>query len=166
MSEEPGPTYRVATYTIYPSEFGRVAHPDRHHWCLTVADAGDGWAIRWRSRCLNFHGRWEHEPPLAARPADFQRRCRFSERAALYRARQVVDSMEVEGMTFDEFVTKVRSDAGAKAREVLQRQRDVHMLRRQVYAHKAEQILHQLAGIEVQDPEDAARPPHATGGVR
>jgi hypothetical protein len=162
MTEENGPTYRVASYTIFPSEFDRVADPDRHNWCLTVADAGDGWAIRWRNRCLNFHGRREHEPPATARAVDFLRRCRFSERAALYRARQVIDSLEVEGMTFDEFVARVREDAGVQAREVLTRERDVRALRRQVYARRAENILHKLTGIGVEKTADADQPNRAT----
>jgi hypothetical protein len=147
MPEEQAPTYRVAAYTVYPSGYDRVAHPDRVNWCLTVANAGDGWGIRWRLKCLNFHGRWEYEPPPQARPADFTHRCRFSERAALYRARQVVDTMEVQGLSYDEFVAQVRATAHEQARDFLQEQHEVAASSRKDKMRKVEQILRMLAEI-------------------
>jgi hypothetical protein len=116
-----GPSYRVSTYTVYPSGFDRVAVPERKQWCVAVVDAGDGWAIRWRSRCLDYRGNWQFEPPVKGRTTEFLRRCRFSEHAALHRARQIVDDLIVNGQTYDEFVEHVRAEAAERARLVLER---------------------------------------------
>jgi hypothetical protein len=111
-----GPTYRPASFLVYPTGYDQIAAPEKRNWCLTVADAGDGWSIRWRSRCLNYREQWEFEPPVRARTADFLRRCRFSQYAALQRARHAVDDLVVNGETFAEFVERVRAEAAAAAR--------------------------------------------------
>jgi hypothetical protein len=111
--------YRTSCYAVYPTGFDEVADPGRRHWVLRVEDAGDGWAVRWRSRCLNYLREWEFEPPPKSRTDDFLRRCRFSERAGILRAQQAVDHLVVEGKTFTEFVQQVRADATARARAVL-----------------------------------------------
>jgi hypothetical protein len=114
-----GPTYRVTRYIIYPTGFSRVHSPERRHWCLRVEDAGDGWAVRWRSLCLNYRNQWEFDPPAKSRTNDFIARCRFSERAAILRAKRIVDALEVDGVTFDGFVERVRQEAAAEARAAL-----------------------------------------------
>lgn len=119
--EEAGPTYAVNSYTVYPNDYASVADARRRSWCLRVEDAGDGWAVRWRSRCLNYRNVWEFEPPRKSRTHDFLRRCRFSERAALLRAQQAVDKLVVDGLTYEEFVDRVRDDAAAAARAALER---------------------------------------------
>jgi PAS domain S-box-containing protein len=112
--------YRTSCYSVYPTGFDEVADPGRRHWVLRVEDAGDGWAARWRSRCLNYRREWEFEPPAKSRTNDFLRRCRFSERAAILRAQQAVDQLLVDGKTFSEFVQQVRADATARARAALE----------------------------------------------
>lgn len=120
-NEHEGPSYRVSTYTVYPTGYDRIAVPERKQWCISVVDAGDGWAIRWRSRCLDYRGTWVFEPPMKGRTADFLSRCRYSEHAALHRARQIVDDLIVNGLTYDEFVQHVRAEAAERARLILAR---------------------------------------------
>jgi hypothetical protein len=125
-SGEPDPqraSYRVSGYTIYPSGYDRVAAPARENWRIMVVDADDGWSIRWKSRCLNYRGVWEFEPPRQSRTPDFLARCRFTEHAALHRARTAVDRLTVDGMTYDEFVDWVRADAMRKARVELKKKK-------------------------------------------
>lgn len=122
-AEDARPTYRVSAYTIYPSGYDRVAVDARESWRITVIDTGDGWSVRWRSRCLNFRGTWEFEPPRASRTPAFLTRCRFSEHAAVQRARSAVDDLVVDGMTYDEFVEQVREEAMAKAQAELRKER-------------------------------------------
>ena len=123
MVDHDGPAYRVSSYTVYPTGYDRVAAAERQFWCLRVEDAGDGWAIRWRSRCMNFRGDLEFEPPRRSRTPDFLRRCRFTEHAALHRARLAVDELLVDGLTFDEFVDQVKRESTQKAREVVHTRR-------------------------------------------
>ena len=107
-TQEPvGPTYRVASYTVYPSGFHDRDLAAKEQWCLSVVDAGNGWAIRRGDMCLNIALQWEDERLPVLCDAEFVRRCRHNEHAALLRARRVVDRLEVAGMTFDEFVNKV-----------------------------------------------------------
>lgn len=123
QADQQGPTYRVTGYTVVPSGFDRVSVPERDRWLITVSDTGDGWAVRRRTLCLNYRRTWEFEPPPRARSEDFLHRSRFSEQAALNRAREVIDSMVVDGLTYDEFVDKVRQDSVVKARRVLEDER-------------------------------------------
>lgn len=126
-------SYQVSAYTVFPAGYrGALEVPEREAWCLTVADAGDGWAVRWRSRCLNYRGSWLFEPPAEARTEEFLRSCRFSEQAALLRARREIDDVVVEGVTFAEHVAAFRSGQRALAREVLEarEQRDSRPKRR------------------------------------
>jgi len=118
------PTYRIAAYTVYPTGYDRAADaPKREQWRVTVADAGDGWAIRWRARCMNYRGGWEFEPPSDARTADFLRRCRFNEHAALLRARRNVDDLIVDGFTFSEYAARFWEGHRENARAVLRKRR-------------------------------------------
>jgi hypothetical protein len=112
--------YRTTRYTVYPSGFSQVSDPERRHWLVRVEDAGDGWAIRWRSRCLNYRNVWEFEPSPKSRTDEFLQRCRFSERAALLRAKKAVDELQVDGMTYQEFIHQVRAGAASKARIALE----------------------------------------------
>ena len=118
--EQDAPTYRATRYIVYPTGFSRVAEPSRRNWCLVVEGAGDGWAVRWRSKCLSYRNVWEYEPAPKGRSTDFLARCRFSERAAILRAKQAVDKLVINGMTFDEFVAHIREEAATEAREALQ----------------------------------------------
>jgi hypothetical protein len=127
---ERGATYRIAAYTVYPTGFTEVTHPDRRNWCLTVANAGDGWSIQWRTRCLNYLGEWEFEPPAGARSADFLRRCRYNEHAALHRARIAVDRHLVRGMTFEDFVNQIHAEALKSLQEELAEKRKAKILTR------------------------------------
>jgi hypothetical protein len=127
--DESRPWYRPTCYTVYPSGFDRVAVPERGRWLIHVVDAGEGWAVRWRGKCLNYRRYWEFEPPPKGRSADFLNRCRFSERGALHRARQVVDDLVVDGRTYDEFVTHVREREAAKARAALEAERRIEEAR-------------------------------------
>lgn len=102
-----GPTYRVAAYTVCPSGYHDVDGAAKERWCLSVVDAGNGWAIRRGDRCLNIALQWEDEREAALCDAAFIRRCRYNEHAALLRARRVVDRLEVAGLTFDEFAMKM-----------------------------------------------------------
>lgn len=114
------PRCQVSAYTVFPTGYQAVPDvPDRDAWCLTVADAGDGWAVRWRSRCLDYRGSWQFEPPTDSRTAEFLRQCRFSEQAALQRARREIDDVVVDGLTFAEHVAAFRAGQRALAREVL-----------------------------------------------
>lgn len=122
-----GPSYAVTRYTAYPTGYTDVADP-RRYWCLTVEDAGDGWAVRWRSRCLNYRGEWEFEPPVRSRTSDFLCRCRFAERAALLRAQQSVDDLVVDAMTYTEFVVHIREQAATEARRALKAGRSRSLL--------------------------------------
>jgi hypothetical protein len=122
-------SYRTSSYTIYPTGYEEIAHPGRRHWLVRVEDAGDGWAVRWRSRCLNYQRTWEFEPPPESRTAEFLQRCRFSERAAIRRAQQAADELLVDGSTFEEFVAHVRSDAAVQARAVLRGDRPAYASR-------------------------------------
>lgn len=118
------PSYQVASYTVYPTDYQAAGDvPNRDQWCVTVADAGDGWAIRWRSRCMNYRGSWEFEPPVEVRTADFLKRCRFSEHAALLRARREIDDLIVDGLTFAEYVARFRAEQRDQARAVLRKRR-------------------------------------------
>jgi len=116
-----GPSYRTTRYTVYPSGFARVAVSERGRWCIYVEDAGDGWAVRWRNQCLNYRNTWEFEPPARARSFEFLDRCRFSEQAAVNRAKWAVDRLLVDEMTFDDFVARVHEEAAANARTALAR---------------------------------------------
>jgi hypothetical protein len=118
--DEDRPTYRVSAFTVYPSGFDRVSTPDKNRWRIQVVDAGDGWVVRWRTRCLNYQGVWEYEPAPKGRTPEFLRRCRFSEQAALLRAKKAVDGLVVDGMTFDEFVDHVMAESAARAAAVLE----------------------------------------------
>lgn len=109
-AEPVGPIYRVASYTVYPSGFDEVEGTDRERWCLTVVDAGNGWAIRRGNRCLNVALQWEQERAPALCDSQFLRRCRYNEHAALLRARRIVDRLEVGGMTFDEYASRTLDD--------------------------------------------------------
>jgi len=123
---EPGsyPSYEISAYTVYPTGYQQaVDAPMREAWCVTVTDAGDGWAIRWRARCMNYRGGWEFEPPPEARTGDFLRRCRFNEHAALLRARRAVDDLIVDGLTFAEYVDRFWEGHREKARAVLRKRR-------------------------------------------
>jgi hypothetical protein len=111
--------YRVRSYTVYPTGFDRVADIRKDSYCLTVVDAGDGWAIRWRSRCMDYRGRLDFEPPRDARTPVFLKQFRFNEHAALHRARLAIDDLVVDGMTFDEFVEHVQAEARTRALAVL-----------------------------------------------
>lgn len=65
----------------------------------------------------------EYEPPRQSRTPDFLARCRFTEHAALNRARMTVDRLTFDAMTYDEFVDRVRADASRKARAELKKKR-------------------------------------------
>jgi hypothetical protein len=107
-TQEPvGPTYRVASYTVCPSGFHELDSAAKEQWCLSVVEAGNGWAIRRGEMCLNIALQWEEERAPVFCDAQFIRRCRYNEHAALLRARRVVDRLEVAGLTFDEFAAKV-----------------------------------------------------------
>jgi hypothetical protein len=123
------PTYRISSYVIYPPGFDRVATPDRHRWCLRVADAGDGWAFTWRNQCLNIRDEWELNLPQDLRTSEFRFRCRYNEHAALQRARRYISRFVVDGKTFDQFVDSVHAQAAEEAREVLQLERKVSAFR-------------------------------------
>lgn len=120
MTQAPRPTYAVASYTVRPTGFAEVSHRDKHRWCLTVADAGDGWAIRRHSMCLDYRDQWEFEPPATVRDAAFLHRCRFNERAALLRAQKAVDRLTVRGETFADFRARLRAEATVQAQEYLE----------------------------------------------
>lgn len=122
QAAQASPTYRVSGYTVYPSGFDRISVPERDRWLLSVSDTGDGWAVRRRTMCLTYRRTWEFEPLPRARSHDFLQRCRFSEQSALNRAREVIDSMVVEGLTYDDFVEKVHHDSVEKARAVLEQE--------------------------------------------
>jgi hypothetical protein len=107
--EQPSPTYRISTYTVFPSGYDAVDDPDRSRWCLTVADADGGWVIRRDEDCLSIFNQWVPEAPPGARDAEFHRTCLYNEHAALLRARRVVDNLEVGGLTFEEFVWRLAS---------------------------------------------------------
>lgn len=98
--EEPRPTYRVSAYTVYPSGYDRVAVTERESWRVTVIDTGEGWSIRWRSRCLNIRNTWQLEPP-----------------------RRGHHSLLVDGMNHDEFVEQVQKESAAKAAAELRKER-------------------------------------------
>jgi hypothetical protein len=104
--EPVGPTYRVASYTVYPSGFHELEGSAKERWCLSVVDAGNGWAIRRGEMCLNIALQWEVDRAAVFCDAQFIRRCRYNEHAALLRARRVVDRLEVAGLTFDEYATQ------------------------------------------------------------
>ena len=100
------PTYRVASYVVYPAGYELVDRPGKERWTLLVEDAGNGWAIRRDESCLNIALQWERERPLELCDSQFVRRCRYNEHAALLRARRAVDRLEVLGLTFDEFASQ------------------------------------------------------------
>lgn len=131
------PTYRASAYTVYPSGFDRITHAHKHRWCLTVADAGDGWAIRRGNMNLNIRREWEFEPPADVRDAAFLSRCRFNEHAALLRARRVIDMLTLHDLTFEEFVQQVCSESADLARRHLEKERGVSMLRKILDWHAA-----------------------------
>lgn len=137
QAEVSPPTYRVAAYTVYPSGFERISHPHKHRWCVTVADAGDGWAIRRGNMNLNIQREWEFEPPVNVRDSNFLRRCRFNEHAALLRARRVIDKLTTQGLTFEEFVQQVRKEAAELARQHLEEEQARPMLKRILDWHAA-----------------------------
>lgn len=109
--QPPAPTYRPSAYTVFPSGYDAVDDPERSRWCLTVADAGDGWVIRRGDHCLSIGNKWRREQPLEIRDDEFRRACLYNEHAALLRARRVVDRLEVGGVTFEEFVCQVETAA-------------------------------------------------------
>lgn len=124
------PRYQISAYTVFPAGYQAVPDvPDREAWCLTVADAGDGWAVRWRSRCIDYRGSWLFEPPTESRTAEFLHRTRFSEQAALRRARREIDELVVDGLTFAEHVAAFRAGQRALAREVLHARKRKHRRR-------------------------------------
>lgn len=108
--EPVGPTYQVASYTVYPSGFHELEGAAKEQWCLSVVDAGNGWAIRRGDMCLNIALQWEQERAVELCDGQFLRRCRYNEHAALLRARRVVDRLELGGMTFDEYATSASAD--------------------------------------------------------
>lgn len=119
MSESSdGPTYSVSTYTVCPSGFDRVDDAGKRDWCIRVMDTGEGWAIRNGNRSLSVHGEWVFDPLNRPRERSLPQ-CRFSEWAAIRRARDVVDELTVRGMTYDQFVERVRAEATEKARKAL-----------------------------------------------
>ena len=105
--DAPTATDRVASYTVYPTGYDQVIHPEKERWLLTIADAGNGWAIRRGNQCLNIALQWEDERAPELGDSQFLRRCRYNEHAALLRARRVVDRLEVNGLTFPEFANLV-----------------------------------------------------------
>jgi len=117
----PTPTYRVSSYTVYPSGYDGVDSAGKERWTLSVEDAGNGWAIRRDGKCLSIALQWEHERPPELCDGQFLRRCRYNEHAALLRARRVVDRLEVLGLTFDEFATRRVDQAADAVQEARQR---------------------------------------------
>lgn len=107
----PTPTYRASAYVVYPTGYDAVQRERKDRWTLDVVDAGNGWAIRRGEECLNVALQWEKERSLALCDAQFVRRCRYNEHAALLRARRVIDRLEVWGLTFDEFATEPVEEA-------------------------------------------------------
>lgn len=113
----------ITSYTVRPTGFSDVVHRAKHKWCVTVDDAGDGWAIRRGRMCLNFRNEWEFEPPRGSRDAAFLRRCRFNEHAALMRCRRVIDHLDHEGLTFAEFTKQVHAELLAELLDETRRAR-------------------------------------------
>jgi hypothetical protein len=105
-SDVAGPSYRVTSYSVYPTGYDQVDRPGKERWTLSIEDAGNGWAIRRDDRCLSIALQWEQERPPELCDSQFLRRCRYNEHAALLRARRVVDRLEVLGLTFAEFVAQ------------------------------------------------------------
>lgn len=105
-----GPTYCVAAYTVFPTGYEHVEHAGMDQWCLSVVNAGNGWAIRRGDKCLNIALQWEEERRPELCDKEFLRRCRYNEHAALLRARRAVDRLEFGGLTFDEVTAGVRID--------------------------------------------------------
>lgn len=118
------PTYAIASYVVRPTNFENVHHPDKGNWCLVVADAGDGWAIRRQHLCLNYRNDWEFDPPPEARDDAFLARCRYNEFAALLRAKRVVDELAFEGLTFSAFEAQVKAEVDEQARAYLDLKRE------------------------------------------
>jgi hypothetical protein len=118
--DDAGPSYRTSRYTVYPTGYSRVGVSRRRDWRVFVEDDGDGWAVRWRNQCLTYNLSWEFEPTPKGRTPEFLHRTRFSERSALLRAKQAVDQLLVEGMTYDEFVESVHDEAAAAAQQFLE----------------------------------------------
>lgn len=110
-AEQPvGATYRVASYTVYPSGFDQVDGAAKERWSLSVVDCGNGWAIQRGDMCLNISLQWEAERAAEVCDSQFLRRCRYNEHAAILRARRIVDRLEVAGLTFDEYANTVWAD--------------------------------------------------------
>lgn len=130
-NQQPRPMYEVAAYTVYPSGYHQIPEaPARHLWRLSVIDAGDGWAIRHRRMCLNFRGQFELDPPVDVRTPDFLHRCRYTERAALHRARLFIDTMTVDGLTFRRYIKQYRQDMREQARAELREHAEQSLWRR------------------------------------
>ena len=57
---------------------------------------------------MHIFNQWQRALPLELRDGEFRRLCVYNEHAALLRARQVVDRLDVGGLTFEEFVWRVK----------------------------------------------------------
>ena len=86
---------------------------------------------------MNYKGLWEFEPPPEVRTPEFLKRCRFNENAALFRARNNVDDLIADGMTFAEYVEQFRAGHRNRARVL-------------VAAGKRESSQRRLRGVKAQ----------------
>jgi hypothetical protein len=109
----------VASYVVSCLPRDNMEHMT---WGVEVVNCGSRlpdkpdrcWAIRSMSRCLSRKGEWVHEPSPSNRTDRWIRAHRFTETEALERARQVVPTIVVNGLTAAD-VVRIQTERGSHA---------------------------------------------------
>jgi len=106
----------VASYVVSGLPRDNIEHMV---WAVEVANCGPRladkpdrcWAIRSMSRCLSRRGEWVYEPLPSSRTDRWIRGHRFTEAEALKRAREVVPTIVVNGLTAAD-VLRIQAERG------------------------------------------------------
>ena len=96
----------VATqYTISPVPLDDDEQRYADHFNVTVEWRGERlWAVVNGGYTLTAAGNWEYEPRPSSREDDYLTRCRFDLDTALGLAREVAPTVEVNGMTWVQYL--------------------------------------------------------------
>jgi hypothetical protein len=110
-------TDHVTEYTFYPSSL-RPGDREAHAWAITVSWKSEGrWAVVRGSECLDAEGRWDYERLPSARATEWKKRFRFSREEAIRIAREMVDTIVINGRTYEQWQDHFAELAAADAVE-------------------------------------------------
>lgn len=100
-----GPEAVPTQYTISPVPLDDPEQRYAYPFNVTVEWRGDGlWAVVNGDYTLTSLGDWEYEPRPSSRDDGYLARCRFDLDTALLLARDVASAVEVNGMTWEQYL--------------------------------------------------------------